>query len=386
MPILLSLLMGRRSRKMAVNTYIFTSVYWLITAIEASDLLETAMISKVYKHTIFTTEAIVSIVMIITNAYAIVTLCSFLTPSLGESGGDHKFDLIYRSFVGLAGIFFVESPMLIARFQIISTNASQVIHGSFYMWVMKDCLFVILIIIILLHQQFRKKYVKYFKLQASTAPFDNPSVDFEPEKRDVYIHKVKKVRFLSPQITDTVTGAANMTVTKPTGSILRKKSTDEATMFNDSEEKRAPFAVDPRKVNYPSSTGQQPVITLPWPPLFDSPSVYPEKKALPLATVDYKPHTPLHSNKDMENMMFPSVSESGLISLTNFPETTTNPNLGLKTTSSPALKFCMSTLASPQSDCVEEPPTKQKKTETIQLLTENKTIQPPTQNSSSSSS
>ncbi len=200
-PILTSLLMGPRSRKMSVNTYLFVFAYWLMCSIEAAVLLETAMLSNVYEHVIYTTEAILSIVMIITNSYAIVTLCSFLTPigSQQHNKTDKKFDFIYRMFVGVAGVFFAELPLLIARIQIIlADNKHNITQGSFYIWIVKDILFGVLIIPLLLSQKLKGKYMKYFS-QSCAPPFDNPDVFFEPEKRDIEINK-QRIRQLPNEL------------------------------------------------------------------------------------------------------------------------------------------------------------------------------------------
>ena len=132
MPIMLAMLMGRRTHKMNFNTYMLTFVYWLVTAVEATDLLENALLGEDYRHMIYTTEAIIAIVTIICNSYAIVTLCSYVTPAhskrrRGSSGEtpaadkadfEEKFDLLYKGFTGAAGLVFAEIPFLVARFQV----------------------------------------------------------------------------------------------------------------------------------------------------------------------------------------------------------------------------------------------------------------------------
>ena len=191
MPVVLALFMGRRTRKMNCKTYILTFTYWLVVAIEASGLLETALLCIDYKHVIFTTEAIVSIIMIITNSYAVITLCSYLTPMttssyLPKTKYSKKFDLVYKMFVGCAGVLFVEIPLVIARFQImITSNVHTFLYGTFYIWLLKDVLFICLIIIMMVLQGNIRMRLK----KASCRPkFDNTDVIFEPEKRDTYIY------------------------------------------------------------------------------------------------------------------------------------------------------------------------------------------------------
>ncbi len=201
MPIVLALCMGRRTRKMNCQTYILSFAYWLIAAIEASDLLETALLSKDYKHVIFTTEAIVSIVMIIVNSYAIITLCSYITPlnnPLIEKRYSKKFDIIYKVFSGIAGVLFVEVPLLVARFQIMLTDAQKFLHGTFYMWILKDTLFICLIISTLVLQL---RVQSWLKRNPCGPRFDNTDVFFQPEKRDTYIHYQRKNRCPSPVLT-----------------------------------------------------------------------------------------------------------------------------------------------------------------------------------------
>ena len=185
--------MGRRTMKMYLNTYIFSFLYWLVLAIEAADLLESAMLNQVHQHVVFTTEAIVSIIMILCSSYAIVTLCSFITPA-GEDGNGKRnaqFNFLYRSFVGVTGIFLGELPFLIARIQIIAKDSHRVIQGSFYMWVVKDLLMMGLIVIVLFGQKITSKYDKIFN-SSCTPLFDNPNVFFQPEVRDRHLDKPHK--------------------------------------------------------------------------------------------------------------------------------------------------------------------------------------------------
>ena len=204
-PILLALFMGRRTRKMNCKTYILTFTYWLVVAIEASGLLETALLCIDYKHVIFATEAIVSIIMVITNSYAVITLCSYLTPMTVPTSSympkkySKKFDLVYKMFVGCAGVLFAEIPLLIARFQIMLTSkAHTFLYGTFYIWMLKDILFICLIITMMVLQGDIRSRLK----KASCRPkFDSTHVAFEPEKRDAYIHHQQRQKVPSPILT-----------------------------------------------------------------------------------------------------------------------------------------------------------------------------------------
>ena len=137
-PIFMALLMGRRSMKMDLQTYILSFLYWLVLAIEACDLLESAVLNHVHQHVVYTTEAIVSIIMIISCSYSIVTLCSFISPvdrdhsntSLPINKLYRKFNVVYRIFVGVSGILLGELPFLIARVQIMFHEHQIIVANS----------------------------------------------------------------------------------------------------------------------------------------------------------------------------------------------------------------------------------------------------------------
>lgn len=184
---------------MNLNTFLLCFCYWLVTGIEAADLMDTALLGEIYKHTIYTTEAIICIVMIITNSYAIVTLCSYISP-ISQSGDtdrkyDKKFDFLYKAFVSAGGVFFAEIPLLVARLQILSADGAQFLSATFFMWLTKDILFIVLIILSILVQKFGSKAMKI----PCKFTFDN-NIIFQPEKRDEYIVKEKCVRFKEPPV------------------------------------------------------------------------------------------------------------------------------------------------------------------------------------------
>jgi hypothetical protein len=199
-PILISFLMGRRTIKMSFPTYILTFAYWFIIAIESVDMLETIRLGDVYRNVIYTTMAIVSISMIMTNSYAVVTLCSFISPQAGRGSKQFgkQFDFIYRILVGCSAILFTEIPLLVARFQILTADISRILPAVFYLWLIKDFIFLCLILVILLAQKLNKRYVLKLPCKMN---FDNPDIIFQPEKRDAYIERKKCVRFQDPPAT-----------------------------------------------------------------------------------------------------------------------------------------------------------------------------------------
>lgn len=213
--------MGRRTRKMSYNTVLVIFCYWLIAGIEAADLIETAVIlSPRYQHVVYTTEAIVSIVMIICNSYSIVTLCSYISPmgSKDDRTSRRRFNFLYRVLSGAAGVLFVETPLLVARCQIIFGGGAW--HRSpavFYMWLIKDVLLIVLIIVTVVLQKIGLPSV----MQPCGISFDNPDVFFQPEKRDVYIvrHKLvpaPRISSISDDDDDAGPSTSGMSIQPPT--------------------------------------------------------------------------------------------------------------------------------------------------------------------------
>ena len=183
---------------MRLNTFLLCFCYWFIIAIEAADLVDTVLMGEIYKHTVYTTEAILSIVMIIVNSYAIVTLCSYISPEPPADGREHKydkkFDFLYKVFVSVGGVFFAEIPLLVARFQILAGGATRFLSMTFYLWLMKDILFIILITVSVVAIKLGNRPLQV----PCKLAFDNTNVVFQPEKRDVYIVHEKRVRFKDP--------------------------------------------------------------------------------------------------------------------------------------------------------------------------------------------
>ena len=203
MPVLLALFMGKRTCKMHQHTYILNFAYWFVVAVEAAALVETALLGDHYKHIIYTWEAMVSIVMIVSNSYAVVTLCSYISPGTADHGGTNRkqFDFIYKVFMGAASIFFAEVPLLVARFNILAADMVHFLPGTFYFWLMKDMLAIMLLCAMVLMQKLGKKYISNIPCTPIKS-FDTQNLLFQPEKRDVYIVKQKKVHFREPLATE----------------------------------------------------------------------------------------------------------------------------------------------------------------------------------------
>lgn len=197
-PAMLALSMGRRTRKMNLSTSVLVFSYWLITGIEAGSMIETALLGDRYIHSVYTTETIVSVVMIIANSYAIVTLCSYISPMgcRDHHATKKRFDFLYKTVMGVAGIIFIEIPQLVARCQILaagSAGPNQFLSGVFYMWMIKDILFIPLIITLLLLQKMGRSPIVDVIKTPCAVNFDNPDVFFLPEKRDAYIVRHKHI-------------------------------------------------------------------------------------------------------------------------------------------------------------------------------------------------
>ena len=111
-PIILALSMGRRTRKMNLTTNLFVFCYWLVVGIESVGMIEIAMLDNRYVHFIYSTQMIVSISMIITNSYAIITLCSYISPMgcRDENVANKRFDFLYKALTVIASVVFVEIP------------------------------------------------------------------------------------------------------------------------------------------------------------------------------------------------------------------------------------------------------------------------------------
>lgn len=189
--------MGRRSRKMTFNTHLLTFIYWLVASIEAADLLDYSLMNHEFVHIINTTEAIVAIVRIITHSYAVVTLCSYISPMQEEIDREFqkKFDFLYQIFIAISGVLFTEIPLLVARVQIIAVDVTLPLPGPFYMWMVKDLLFTCLLVILLVGQKIAQRKSARVLCKIN---LDTPNVVFQPEKRDAYIVKKKSVRFKEP--------------------------------------------------------------------------------------------------------------------------------------------------------------------------------------------
>ena len=191
MPVLLAFMMSKRTRKMRNTTFLCSLAYWLILAIEAIDLLETVVLEDAHKHIIFTTEAMISIVMILATSYAVITLISYMSPVAGDNKyfeEDEKFDFLYKAIAGSVAVLFCEIPLIVARCRTLAVDLQHILPGTFYVWLIKDIVFVPIILVLIYVQKFGRKYLRL--------PCKNYDKDtdfhFEPEKRDRYIYKNKR--------------------------------------------------------------------------------------------------------------------------------------------------------------------------------------------------
>ena len=190
-PILLSLLMGKRTKKMSYEIYLISFTYWFIASIEAASLLEVSRRSSRYEHIICTVETMTIIVMIVANSYALVTLCSYIIPSSESQNNTkptiRKFGRLYGSLVLIAGCLFVESPLLIAKLQMIASSKGAVFPGTFYLWMVKNLVFIGLIVFWTVGRWLIKRHSS--PIPCRTTLFDTQGVYFQPEKRDFYIQQ-----------------------------------------------------------------------------------------------------------------------------------------------------------------------------------------------------
>ena len=191
-PMLLVLLMGRRTTKMSFTTYVTVFAYWFIIAVESGSMLEVLLVTDNCKHIILVTQAIACIAMIATNTYAMVTFCSFINPrSLVDTRHTKdEFHFIYIVLVCGSGMLFAEIPMLTARIHIVSVG--PLLPGSFYLWLVKDIVFLGLIAMLAYVQRFGQKHLRI----PCKPSFDSKDVFFQPEKRDRYISECRQARLL----------------------------------------------------------------------------------------------------------------------------------------------------------------------------------------------
>jgi hypothetical protein len=189
-PSLLTLAMGRRSRKMSFPTVVIIACYWLIAGIETAHLVSVEVITMatVRRHVITSTAAIVAIAMILSNSYAVVTLCSYICPADRDDAPSIKegmwFDTLYRCLMGGAGILFAEIPLLAAHAQVIAVNRH--VPATFYTWIAKDVVFILVAIVTVVYYLVGARR-DVIGASCGRLAFDNPDVFFLPEKRDAYI-------------------------------------------------------------------------------------------------------------------------------------------------------------------------------------------------------
>ena len=198
-PALLTLAMGHRTRKISCSTVIVVACYWLVTGIETADLIAIDIVATATTslHTIVSSAAVIAIASILSCSYAVVTLCSFISPTDNSTTSARRhlptFDALYRTIVGTAGILFAEIPLVAVRSQVIAASDKSttfhVLPVVFCMWLIKDSVFILIavVVVVLFMIKARRKIEGTSCDSCGRMAFDNPDVFFAPEKRDTYI-------------------------------------------------------------------------------------------------------------------------------------------------------------------------------------------------------
>lgn len=192
LPALLTFSLGRRTRKMYLTTFLLSFSYWFMVTLETASLLDSHVELIADKHTVITTSTIIVITQILTNSYAALTLCSYLTPTDTSSANYDKFNIVFRSLVAIFGICFCEIPLIVARIKIILGKNGSTLNGSFYAWFIKNIMIIICIAIATVGSKFAGEKFKKMSCKVNWDEFDSSNVYFEPEKRDSYIVRIKK--------------------------------------------------------------------------------------------------------------------------------------------------------------------------------------------------
>ena len=251
-PALLTLAMGYRSRKMSCATVIIISCYWLVTGIETADLIAIDILTTAVRslHAIVSSAAIIAIASILSSSYAVVTLCSFISPSDGSTGTPRTgtansrtqlptFDALYRVIVGASGILFAEVPLVVVRAQVIAVYYQQPSPSSrqlpvvFILWLIKNTTFILIsmVLVAIYTVRVRRKVGSTLCNACGRMAFDNPDVFFAPEKRDTYI--AEQHRLTAPRgIRREVSG-------------VRQQAVNESNVLVDDNEVRASTSAAP---------------------------------------------------------------------------------------------------------------------------------------------
>ena len=194
--------MGLRTRKMTSSTVIIVACYWLVAGIETADLVAIDIVTTATAslHPVVSTVGVIAIASILSLSYAVVTLCSFISPTDTSATNSSRsrrplltFDALYRAVVGAAGILFAEIPLLVVRSRVIAaSNESsnfRPLPVVFYIWLIKDSVFIVIAMVMLVMSMVRvRRKTEVLSCNAcGRMAFDNPDVFFAPEKRDTYI-------------------------------------------------------------------------------------------------------------------------------------------------------------------------------------------------------
>ncbi|CAD5113665.1 unnamed protein product [Dimorphilus gyrociliatus] len=181
---------------MYLTTFLLSFAYWFVVTLETASLLDSHIELIKDKHTVITTSTIIVITQILTNSYAAVTLCSYLTPTDNDSSDYDRFNLVFRSLVAIVGICFCEIPLIVARMKIILGENGSTLHGSFFIWFLKNIMTIVCIICASIGSKFAGDKLKRMSCKVNWDEFDSSNVHFEPEKRDSYIVRIKKETLL----------------------------------------------------------------------------------------------------------------------------------------------------------------------------------------------
>ncbi|CAD5116332.1 unnamed protein product [Dimorphilus gyrociliatus] len=174
LPIILLFAMGRRTRKMELSTFLLDFSYWLVVEVEICTLIEQ---TYAYSDAVLTTCSIVAIASILTNTYAIVTLCSYLTPTTKDTY--ETFDILFKGVNAFSAVCFVEVPLIVCRVRLLMANGTM--NGSFYGWFLKDGFTITVILVVIIDSDIiKRKFSDCYTCRTN---------HFEPEKRDVYIRR-----------------------------------------------------------------------------------------------------------------------------------------------------------------------------------------------------
>ena len=183
---------------MSCATVVIVACYWLFIGIETADLIAIDIVSAAAGslHAIVSSTAVIAIASILSSSYAVVTLCSFISPTDDGTTNSRRhllsFDQLYRVIVGAVGILFAEIPLVSVRSQIIAayhqSSTFRQLPAVFCIWLVKDVAFIIIaVVMVVMYMVKARRKTGAGGSSCGRMAFDNPDVFFAPEKRDTYI-------------------------------------------------------------------------------------------------------------------------------------------------------------------------------------------------------